>query len=670
MIVGVMGNHASVSVGDIVEGRYRIIGILGQGGMGTVWLAEHALIRRKVALKLLRPELATDDRAIERFMNEARAAGTLGHPNIVESTDMGFTSDGVPYIVFEHLEGALLTDEIYRLGGLPVRRVVRIAQQIASALGAAHEAGIVHRDLKSDNVFLTDRDGEVDRVKVLDFGVSRVQGSPIPGDENSVMGTPEYMAPEQLLQPDAVDRRTDVYALGVVMYEMLAARRPFGDPDQKTLWRKIARSAPPALGVRDVSKPVEQLIEKMLAKDPGERYQTMADVADALAEIAAAAAATTSVSSRALRDTPWPEGNTVDLTPLAQLAQPVSLPTPPRAKRAWLFALAGGLALAGTAIGGIAIGRRDDRATVADVPAPRMQVPAPAAALPAAAAPQKIAIQVDADAPNARVTFRRRVMPAPEQMQLAPSDVVELVEVSAPGYKTTRYWLTFDRPTQLRAHLAKGDGLVEASEEATLVALGEAEAPPVAPAAAAPAAVERPVAPVAPVAPRKIGKSAPASASAPAGSAVADIAPSPSPDAAPASEPAPTPAPEPVAIAAAPVPMQVPTPTQVPTATPTPAAAPASPPSQQSTSIDPAILSGVIDQHRADLQRCLASTLLSPASTLQLAIAPNGRVKQVQLHTAHTDPAAAGCIVRVATHLQFPAWVGTDTASVSYPLAR
>src|SRR5436190_1750753 len=135
----------TVKLGDVIEGRYRILKILGEGGMGTVFLVEHTLIKRRLALKLLHPELATDASVVERFMNEARAAGTLGHPNIVESTDMGFTPEGVPYIVFEYLEGSLLTDEIYRVKGMPVRRAVRIARQIASALSAAHTAGIVHR---------------------------------------------------------------------------------------------------------------------------------------------------------------------------------------------------------------------------------------------------------------------------------------------------------------------------------------------------------------------------------------------------------------------------------------------------------------------------------------------------------------------------------------------
>ena len=157
--MGTMGQRETVvKIGDVVEGRYRILKTLGQGGMGSVFLAEHALIKRKVAIKILHPDLATDADVIERFMNEARAAGTLGHPNIVESTDMGFTASHVPYIVFEFLEGTLLTDEVYRVGGLPVRRAMRIADQITSALAAAHSAGIVHRDLKSDNIFLTDKD--------------------------------------------------------------------------------------------------------------------------------------------------------------------------------------------------------------------------------------------------------------------------------------------------------------------------------------------------------------------------------------------------------------------------------------------------------------------------------------------------------------------------------
>src|SRR5690242_16173085 len=236
-----MGNlDLLVTADDVVDGRYRIIRVLGQGGMGTVFLAEHTLIHRRVAIKILHRELALDADVVERFMNEARAAGTLGHPNIVESTDMGFTADRVPYIVFEFLEGALLTDEIYRVGGLPLRRAVRIAQQIASALHAAHSARIVHRDLKSDNIFLADRNDTLDHVKVLDFGISRFLAADTEQTRRSiVMGTPEFMAPEQITVPNLVDLRADVYALGVILYEMLTARRPFSNEDPRTLLHRI-----------------------------------------------------------------------------------------------------------------------------------------------------------------------------------------------------------------------------------------------------------------------------------------------------------------------------------------------------------------------------------------------------------------------------------------------
>ena len=253
--------------------------------MGSVFLAEHVLIKRRVAIKVLRPEFSEDADVIERFMNEARAAGTLGHPNIVESTDMGFTREGVPYIVFEYLEGTLLTDEIYRVGGMPVRRAVRIARQIASALNAAHRAGVIHRDLKTDNVFLTDKEEASDHVKVLDFGISRFMESDDDrsGARSLVMGTPQFMAPEQITEPEKVDKRADIYALGVILYEMITARRPFVSDDPDALINDILNTAPPPLGVPDLPPGLqEMLFTKLLSKDRANRYSTMRDVEGAL----------------------------------------------------------------------------------------------------------------------------------------------------------------------------------------------------------------------------------------------------------------------------------------------------------------------------------------------------------------------------------------------------
>jgi len=329
--------RSRVQIGDLVEGRYRILKELGAGGMGTVFLAEHLLIKRKVAMKVLHTELATDADVVERFMNEARAAGTLGHPNIVESTDMGFTEDHVPYVAFEYLEGTLLTDEIYRVGGLPVRRAVKIAQQIASALDAAHKANVVHRDLKSDNIFITDRDDALDHVKVLDFGIARFLAHH-DAKSSTVMGTPEYMAPEQLTHPEAVDARADLYALGVILYEMLTARRPFTGDD---VLEQIVHAPAPALDGE-----LGPLVAQLLAKDPEHRVQSMLEVLEMLEPHAPAEA------PRRTRSLPRIEG---------PFPRPATLPTQPKLvapRRSWpLYAIAG----LGASIGvvGAMLGLRD-----------------------------------------------------------------------------------------------------------------------------------------------------------------------------------------------------------------------------------------------------------------------------------------------------------------------
>jgi serine/threonine protein kinase len=693
-----MVREAVVKTGDLVEGRYRIIQTLGAGGMGTVFLAEHALIKRRVAMKILHSDLATDAHVVERFMNEARAAGTLGHPNIVESTDMGFTHDHVPYIVFEYLEGSLLTDEIYRIGGLPVRRAVWIATQIASALEAAHRAGIVHRDLKSDNIFLTDKDDALDHVKVLDFGVSRFLEAE-ERQKNMIVGTPEFMAPEQITDASHVDKRADIYALGVILYEMLTARRPFSvDDDPQLLMHHIVHKAPPPLLRNEVPHGLSSIIlDKLLAKDRDDRYQTMGDVMSALEQFITRGDGTPMPRRRSapiipipsafdeqqetsarlpkpvpMRQTPYPA--TLD-TPIA-MGQ-VSLPMTPAQKKTYaLYGIAGGGILMGLV--GLIVGLRGGSDAA---PAP-VVVTAPAAATMPAPAPTKIEVTLDADVANARVVFRRRVHEAPAKMEINSTDVVELVEVSAKGFKTTRYWLTFDRATYLKAHLVKGTGSVEATEEETLAALGEVimvngNAPPVVaaatpaplPAAALPAppivkTVEKPtVQPAAPappvaLAPRKIGRAAadaePAAEPKAEADKPAEVVVEPPKVEEPKPEPVKT---EPEKIVEAPKPVAKPEPV---------AEAPARP------SLDRATVSAVITTHRPEVLKCFAegkkkNAAMKGTLNLQLQVNAAGAVSRVQVQSTLNNPLVAACVVKAANGWKFPARAGGEVATVAYP---
>jgi serine/threonine protein kinase len=258
--------------------------------MGVVFLAEHVLLRRRVAIKLLHAELAPDRWMVQRFLQEAAACGGLTHPHIVESTDMGFTRDGIPFIVFEYLEGRLLSEEIRRLGRLPLGRTLVIARQVASALHTVHEAQLAHLDVKGDNVLLARRGaGATEHAKLIDFGISRFTASSCePAPPGILMGTPEYMAPEQALQPETADGRADLYALGVLIYEMLSGRCPFEDDDPRRVLTRVLHDPPPMLD-RPVPPLLEQLVfDGLLVKSRARRLQSMADVLPVLDALLAA----------------------------------------------------------------------------------------------------------------------------------------------------------------------------------------------------------------------------------------------------------------------------------------------------------------------------------------------------------------------------------------------
>jgi serine/threonine protein kinase len=282
-------------VGETLDGRYFVIAKIGEGGMGVVFSAKHAVIERPLAIKVLKREMTRDAATIRRFVQEAKAASRIGHPNIVDVTDFGTTPDGMTYSVMEYVDGITLSKALKHGAPFSAERSIRIASQIARALGAAHDKGIVHRDLKPENVFLIDRDERPDFVKIVDFGIAKV--APLEGVEagprltraGSVFGTPEYMAPEQAAGRNDTDRRVDIYALGVILYEMLCGRVPHKtDSMVRTLAMVMLDPITPPTQVRPdlaIPKSLEALIMKALSKVREQRFATMAEMLAALDKI-------------------------------------------------------------------------------------------------------------------------------------------------------------------------------------------------------------------------------------------------------------------------------------------------------------------------------------------------------------------------------------------------
>jgi serine/threonine-protein kinase len=276
-------------------GRYKLKKRIGSGGMGDVWLAHHAALRRDVALKILRSDGQTGPGAVSRFEREVRATTELAHPNTVRVFDYGVTEDGLRYYAMELLTGETLASLVTREGPLPPGRAIHLANQAARALGEAHAHGIVHRDIKPENLFVTTLGGESDFVKVLDFGVARFFRSAADATVTStgwLVGTPAYMSPEAALGK-ATDARADVYSLGAALYFMLAGKPPF---DQSNAGSVVIahvheRPQPPSIK-RGAPLPVdlEAVVMRCLEKDPAARYATGAEVATALTQCADAAA--------------------------------------------------------------------------------------------------------------------------------------------------------------------------------------------------------------------------------------------------------------------------------------------------------------------------------------------------------------------------------------------
>ncbi len=297
-----------LEVGEVIDRRYRLKREIARGGAGAVFEAEHLYTTRPVAIKLLIPEQANHNETRQRLLLEARALTVARHPGIVLGLDAGETEEGIPYLVMELLEGRTLE------GILAVRRRIGVADavylglQLCDALAAAHERGILHRDIKPSNVFISRTEAGREVAKIFDFGIARLpdQAQKITR-QGAVLGTPEYMAPEQLLAKDEIDARCDIYALGISLYEALAGVVPFEGNFGEVLL-KVSTEPVPSLTKRCPQVPIqlEQAIEKALARDPADRHATARAFAEALSQVPTGDSATSSLLGIRAAGSPLP----------------------------------------------------------------------------------------------------------------------------------------------------------------------------------------------------------------------------------------------------------------------------------------------------------------------------------------------------------------------------
>ena len=299
-------------IGRVIAGRYRLETRVGEGGMGIVYRARHVLIDRVVALKLIRPDLRGETHLRAWMLREARAANRVDHAHIIDIHDIGETEEGELYLVMEYLVGASLSTELAR-GAVPVARATDILEQLCAALARAHDLGVVHRDLKSDNILLTTRGGRKDFVKILDFGLAHLAMDPRLAPKGAIFGTPEYMSPEQARGEEA-GPQSDLYALGILFYEMVTGQLPFRSDDRETLLdlQRSGTAVRPRQLKPDLLPQAEIVILKLLEKDRRKRFQDAHHLHEELKGL-----------QRVLPSTPWEVNSPGD-------GGPPPLPPPPQ----------------------------------------------------------------------------------------------------------------------------------------------------------------------------------------------------------------------------------------------------------------------------------------------------------------------------------------------------
>ncbi|GMR21903.1 MAG: hypothetical protein BMS9Abin37_0224 [Acidobacteriota bacterium] len=320
------------AVGKTLDGKYRIDGFLKRGGMGAVYRGTHVMLNKPVAIKLIKPELVSSTDVVQRFLREARAAAHLSHPNIVTVHDLGQTADGTLYIAMELVDGSSLKELIVSEGAWEPKRTVRLFKGIGSALALAHREGIVHRDLKPQNIMVS-RDSEGNEIpKLLDFGIAKTfePSSPALTSTGMVLGTPHYMSAEQAKGQPA-DQRSDLYALGVILYEMLVGRVPFDDTSIPQILIKHLSEPPEPPNARGASIPteLEAVVLRCLEKEPDDRYQSAEELMNALDAVPDTAAQDVAVPTIAVTPEPVAATKPVEATRETTLAGAAAAASPP-----------------------------------------------------------------------------------------------------------------------------------------------------------------------------------------------------------------------------------------------------------------------------------------------------------------------------------------------------
>jgi eukaryotic-like serine/threonine-protein kinase len=489
-------------IGETV-GSYRILSRLGEGGMGVVYLAEHPLIGRKAAVKMILPDLSRSEMLVKRFFTEARATALLRHPGLVDVFDFGQHPNGSAYIVMEYLEGESLADRVKRERRLAIETTTAIVRQVAAAVGAAHQKGIIHRDLKPENLFLTE-DPEAPlqlRVKVLDFGLAKLASDDGPGSvktrTGAIFGTPQYMAPEQCRGSVAVDHRADIYALGCIFFELCTGRTPFIHEGTGDLIAAHIHETPPRPRelAPELAPEIEAVILKTMAKKADDRYPTMTDLAQALDAL--------SMGRSGLRPsvlTPVPQASspgveavataagTARTLPVAAEMTATSASAPAiRRGRGGFLAIASLVLLAAAAVGvwmmrkqATPVAKTEEAAappapSVAERPAttptptPTPPTPAPAAAtppqgapppapVPAATAPAQVELVIDSQ-PRGADVYREvdgvKLGKTPVTRRLDPVDGEAVFILKRSGFRDERVSLPADRDGKVKPTLRR-----------------------------------------------------------------------------------------------------------------------------------------------------------------------------------------------------------------------